>query len=76
MFIAVGGQKLNSIRREKYLETKDKGYSFINFIRTNAKLFPNVSIGENVFVGGSCSLSPFVTIGNNVILIDSVNAKI
>lgn len=71
IFIAIGGQKMNDVRKNAYSEVKHKGYSLVNLICPTAMIFPNVIIGVNVFVGPSNGIAPFSRIGNNVTLIAS-----
>ncbi|MGO3184197.1 MAG: acetyltransferase [Aequorivita sp.] len=71
MFIAIGPQYVNRIREELFIDTKKKGYSFVNCICSPPHELSNYSVGENVFIGPSTLISAFVTIGDNVIIIDS-----
>lgn len=71
IFIAIGGQKMNNVRKNAYSDVKDKNYFFVNLICPTAIIFPNVTIGVNVFVGPLNGISPFSQIGNNVTLIAS-----
>lgn len=70
IFIAVGPHYVNRLREELYLDAKKKGYRFGNCIS------PEITgvigdVGENIFINTSSGVDPFVTIGNNVIIIDS-----
>lgn len=71
MFIAIGAQYVNRIREELFIDAKRNGYSFVNCICNPPHQLSNYSVGENVFIGPSVLISAFVTIGNNVIIIDS-----
>ena len=71
LFIAIGPQRLNCAREEIYLESKNMGYKLINCISPQAFLFPDLPIGDNVFIDPGTGLHPFVQVGNNVSLIDS-----
>ena len=68
MFIAVGYQKLNMIRAQKYNEAKDKGYTLISYIHPKAMVWDNVELGDNCFVFENNVIQPCVKIGNNVII--------
>ena len=67
-FVALSYSKLNSIRKEKYLAVKQKGYHLANFISSKATVLNDGKIGENCFIFEDNTIQPFVTIGNNVTL--------
>ncbi|MFY9074607.1 acetyltransferase [Malaciobacter mytili] len=68
MFIAVGYNKMNKVREQKYIEAKNKGYELITYISPNVFLYDNVKIGDNCFIFEDNTLQPFSKIGNNTIL--------
>ena len=68
MFIAVGYNKMNKVREQKYIEAKKKGYELITYISPKASLYDNVQIGDNCFIFEDNTLQPFSKIGNNTIL--------
>ena len=59
--------KMNTIREKVYLEIKEKGYSFVNYISSKAYTW-NCDIGENCMVLEGSNLQPFSKVGNNVII--------
>lgn len=67
LFIAIGYNKINKIRTEKYLACKDKGYKIASYISSKASIFTNI-IGENAFILEDNTIQPYVQIENNVIL--------
>lgn len=67
IFIALSYTKINSLRKEKYLEAKSKGYRLASYISSKCSDFSS-SIGDNCFILEDNTLQPFVTIGNNVTL--------
>jgi len=67
IFIAIGYNKINKIRTEKYLEAKGKGYKIASYISSRASIFTK-NIGENCFILEDNTIQPFVSIGNNVTL--------
>jgi sugar O-acyltransferase (sialic acid O-acetyltransferase NeuD family) len=71
IFIAIGPQYVNKAREKMYLDAKAKGYTFVNCICPPAGIFPDLVTGDNVFIGYTSALSPFVKIGNNVSILDS-----
>lgn len=67
MFVAIGYNKINKIREEKYLAAKAKGYKIASYISKKASVFTEL-IGENAFILEDNTIQPYVKIGNNVTL--------
>jgi sugar O-acyltransferase (sialic acid O-acetyltransferase NeuD family) len=67
-FIALSYSKLNAVRKEKFLVTKEMGYKLVSFISPRATVLNEGRIGENCFILEDNTVQPFVTIGNNVTL--------
>lgn len=65
MIIAVGYAEMNKIRETKYIEAKEKGYEFINYIHPSVELHENVVIGENNVVLEHATLQPYSRLGNS-----------
>ncbi|HIP25014.1 MAG TPA: acetyltransferase [Archaeoglobus profundus] len=68
MFVAVGYNKVNRVRAEKYYQAKEKGYELISYVCSRAIVWDNVEIGDNCFIFEANVIQPFVKIGNNVIV--------
>lgn len=68
MFIPLSYTKVNRLREQKFLEAKDKGYSFISYISKDATIAENTEIGDNCFIFEDNTIQPFVTIEDNCIL--------
>lgn len=68
MFIALSYSKMNSIREQKYLEAKKKGFSLASYISSKCTLLTDYPIGDNCFILEDNTIQPFVKIGNNVTL--------
>lgn len=66
LFVAVGD---NQARARVFKEVKAKGYEMASFISSNAIVWKDLDIGENVFISEDTGIQPFVKIGNNNILI-------
>ena len=66
MFVAVGYNKMNTIREKFYNEAKDKGYQLLTYISSYATVFTE-KIGDNCFVFEDNTIQPYVEIGNNVV---------
>ncbi|KZZ37146.1 MULTISPECIES: acetyltransferase [unclassified Oleiphilus] len=64
MLIAVGYVQMNQIRENKYLEAKDKGYKFINYIHPSVVIHDEISIGVNNIILDHASVHPYCVIGN------------
>ncbi|RAH96572.1 transferase [Acuticoccus sediminis] len=58
---------LNTVRRDRYLEGKARGYSFASFIHPDCHINTD-RIGEHCIILESNIIQPFASIGNNVII--------
>lgn len=68
VFTAITFTQLNRVRTRLYNEAKRKGFSFASYISSNAFVWKNAEIGENVFIFENTVIQPFTKIGNNVII--------
>lgn len=68
VFVAVTYVQLNRARRNLYRQCKDKGYHCASYISSNAFVWHNVAVGENVFIFENNTIQYNAIIGNNVIL--------
>jgi sugar O-acyltransferase (sialic acid O-acetyltransferase NeuD family) len=68
MFVLLGYQRMNALRAGKYLEAKQKGYSFISYANSNFYRAEELNVGENCFILDNQSISLDVKIGNNVVM--------
>ncbi|SER18158.1 PglD-related sugar-binding protein [Pedobacter rhizosphaerae] len=66
MHIAIGR---NSARESIYNKVSDLGYGFANYISSRAHIWPDLVVGNNVFIDQCCDIHPFVSIGDNCMLI-------
>jgi sugar O-acyltransferase (sialic acid O-acetyltransferase NeuD family) len=67
LFIAISYQKVNKLRAEKYFNAKERGYSFVSYISSEASYY-GTPVGENSFVFANSTIQPFTSIGNNCLL--------
>ena len=67
MFVALGYNKTNQIRQQRYSEAKEKGYNCASYISPRATYY-NTPVGDNCFILENNVIQPFVMIGNNVTL--------
>ena len=65
-FIAIGNDQL---RERIFNECKNKKYRLASFISSKSVLYPEISVGENVFISEDTAIQPFVKIANNSFLI-------
>lgn len=68
LYIAMSYRGMNEHRKQKYLDSKAKGYRFITYISSKACLMPSACVGENTFIMEQNVIQPYVTIGNNCVL--------
>jgi sugar O-acyltransferase (sialic acid O-acetyltransferase NeuD family) len=66
MFIAIGYQRLNELRAERYSQAKEKGYQLANYISSAAVILPGLKLGDNCAINANCVISSSAIIGNNV----------
>lgn len=66
MLVLLSYQGMNSLRRQKYLEAKAKGYGFISYVNSHFYRAEELSVGENCFILDNQSISLDVKIGYNV----------
>jgi sugar O-acyltransferase (sialic acid O-acetyltransferase NeuD family) len=66
MMIAVGYQRMNRLRREKYERAKQMGYQLPSYVSSQATVLPESSLGENCVIGPSTVIQPFAQVGNNI----------
>lgn len=68
MFIALSYKNVNKLRAEKYALAKKKGYGLISYVSSKATVWPDLKIGDNVFIFENNVIQPYVSIGSNVIV--------
>ncbi|MBB2151281.1 acetyltransferase [Pedobacter gandavensis] len=66
MHIAIGR---NNARESIFHKVRESGYRFANYISSRANVWPDLKVGENVFIDQFCAIHPFVQIGDNCMLI-------
>jgi sugar O-acyltransferase (sialic acid O-acetyltransferase NeuD family) len=73
LFIALGYLRMNTVRRDRYLEAKEKGYDLISHVSPRASTWPDLKVGENCLILDEAIVHPFVTIGNDCIIWSGVH---
>lgn len=66
MFVALGYQDLNGLRKQKYYEAKDKGYELISYVHPDSGLPEDCKFGDNCFIMQNSLIHPHVKLGKNV----------
>jgi sugar O-acyltransferase (sialic acid O-acetyltransferase NeuD family) len=68
VYVAVTYGQLNRLRTRLTLALKEKGYALASYVSSRAFVWPNVKLGEHVFIFENNTVQPFVELGNNVVL--------
>jgi len=68
MLIAIGFQRTNGLRSERYRQAKAKGYTLINYISSKAVTWPGTVVGDNCIISPNTMISPSAKIGNDVLI--------
>jgi len=68
VLVAIGPNKVNTVRERIYNEVKQKGFFCITYISPQAVVSDVSAIGENSFIFPKCVVEPFASIGNNSVL--------
>lgn len=67
-FVAIGYNKMNDLRKDKYISFKKKGYELASYISSKAITWPDFNYGDNALILEGNNIQPFVKIGSNVTL--------
>lgn len=65
-FVALGYSGVNALRRQKFLEARQKGYRLASYISSRATVLNDGMIGGNCFILEDNTIQPFARIGDNV----------
>lgn len=68
LLIPMGYQRINGIRRARYEEAKQRGYTFVSYVSSRASIWPDLHIGENVLIYEHAIIQPFARLGHNCII--------
>lgn len=68
IFVALGYQHLNTIRRDVVKRFEDLGYCLASYISTRASVLNDKSWGKNCFIMENAVLQPFSQLGDNCIV--------
>lgn len=70
MIMGIGYRRMNTIREQKYLEAKTKGYAFPNLVHPSAILNEGI-LGESNFIMENVVIEPFTTLGSNNVMMST-----
>lgn len=59
--------RMNTLRRDRFLEGRARGYRFARFIHPSSHVYAD-TIGENCLILEGCVIQPFARIGDNVMI--------
>lgn len=68
VYVAVVYTQLNRLRTRLAASAQASGYRLASYISSRAFVWPNVKLGEHVFIFEDNTVQPFATLGNNVVL--------
>lgn len=68
LMIPLGFHAINGLRRARYEQAKEYGYSFAKYVSSRASTWPDTPIGDNSLIYEHAIVQPFARIGNNVIV--------
>lgn len=66
--VALSYNKINQVRKDKYLLIKSLGYQLPSYVCTKSVSWPDLKIGDNCFILENQTIQPTVEIGNNVMI--------
>lgn len=68
MFVAIAYKKLNSLRKAKYEQAKEKGYELVTYVNSKITSWGDTKFGDNCFIFENQVFQPGMKIGNNVVI--------
>ncbi len=68
VIVAVGPNKMNTVRERLYQEVKDKKFECVSFIHPKAYVWNVEAVGENSFIFPNCVVEPHASVGNNCVM--------
>lgn len=68
VYVAIVYTELNRLRTRLLRAAKELGYSPASYISRHSFVWPNVEIGEHCFLFENCTIQPFVTLGDNLVI--------
>lgn len=68
LLIPMGFVHVNGIRRSRYEQAKQRGYTLASYVSSRASIWPDLLVGDNVLIYEHAIIQPFARIGNNCII--------
>ncbi|WP_299219898.1 acetyltransferase [uncultured Aquimarina sp.] len=68
LLIAIGPNRLSSVRARLYLMAKELGYDLVTYISPRAFVWDPKNIGESCFIFDGCVVEPETIIGDNTVM--------
>lgn len=68
VYVAMVYTQLNRLRARLVDAMRERGYGLASYVSSRAFVWPNVRLGEHVFIFEDNTLQPFVTVGDDVVL--------
>jgi len=68
VLVAIGPNRVNSVRQRLYEMSVAKGYSILTYISPKAHVWSYENVGQGSFIFDGCIIEPGVSIGENCIL--------
>lgn len=66
--IPMGYAHVNGIRKTRYDQAKQLGYTLASYVSTRASIWPDLTVGDNVLIYEHAIVQPFARIGNNCVI--------
>lgn len=68
LLIPMGFVQVNGIRRTRYEQAKQRGYTLANYVSSRASIWPDLLVGDNVLIYEHAIIQPYARVGNNCII--------
>ena len=68
LLIPMGYQHINGVRRARYEQARQRGYTLPSYVSSRASVWPDLVIGDNVLIYEHAIVQPFARIGSNCII--------
>ena len=73
IIMGIGHINLNKVRNDAFDKYKNAGFTFFNYLSSNANIDINTNNLEGVTIFGSCNIQPYTKIESNVIIRNNTN---
>jgi sugar O-acyltransferase (sialic acid O-acetyltransferase NeuD family) len=68
LFIPLGYQLINGLRKERFLQAKARGYRFASYVSSHASVWPDLKMGENCMIHEHAKIDAGVCLGDDVVV--------